>query len=196
MRTVSLLEHLVYAVGSSLAVGILGGFVLNAVGCLRPTGWATWFLLFVLSASSVAVRRDGASELPHWPRLAGFRLRHVVAFAVAASVATGAYALAVRDEGKQQQFKYTEFWMLPDGSGGLGLGVRSAEVQPQRFDLEISLDGRLLAVFRSLVITPGEVWTRRLPLSVGATPRRAVAKLYRLDDNRIYRQVSALVPGD
>jgi hypothetical protein len=195
IRAASLVEHLVYAVGTSLAVGIGGGFALNAVGSMTPAGWATWFLLFVVAASLIAARRGGVADLPSWPRPSGFRLRHAVALSLAASVATGAFALAIRDEAKQQQFKYTELWMLPDESGGLGLGVRSAEARPQRFDLEISLDGRPLAAFRSLEIAPGGAWTRQIPLAMLATPQRAVAKLYRLDDNRLYRQVSALVPG-
>src|ERR1700731_2109325 len=67
IRTHSLLEHLVYAVGTSLVVGISGGFILNAVGALTPAGWATWFFLFVVTASLVAARRGGASYLPSWP---------------------------------------------------------------------------------------------------------------------------------
>jgi len=196
LRCASLAEHIVYAVGASLAVGIGGGFVLNAAGAMTPAGWAAWYLVVVAAASLTAWRRGGASGLPAWTRPAGFHLRHAVVFALAASVATGAYALAVHDEAKQQQFKYTELWMLPDQRGGLDLGLRSAEARPQRFDLEISLGGRPLAAFRSIEIAPGETWTRKIPLAMPATPQMAVARLYRLDDNRvIYRHVSALVPG-
>jgi uncharacterized membrane protein len=36
VRTTSLTQHLIYAVGASLAAGIAGGFVLNAAGFLTP----------------------------------------------------------------------------------------------------------------------------------------------------------------
>lgn len=195
IRTHSLLEHFVYVVGTSLVAGIVGGFVLNAVGALTPAGWATWFLLFVATASLVAVRRGGAAGLPPWPRPVGFQRGHAVAFVLAALLAIGAYALAVRDEAKQQQFEYTELWMLPAESGGLGLGVRCSEAQPQRFDLEITLDGGSFAVFRSLAMAPGDVWTREIPVPMLATPQKAEARLYRVEDHRLYRRVSALIPG-
>jgi hypothetical protein len=196
IRTHSLLEHLVYAVGTSLVVGISGGFILNAVGALTPAGWATWFFLFVVTASLVAARRGGASYLPSWPRPAGFHLRHAVACALAASVATGAYVLAVRDEAKQQQYEYTEFSMLPSIDGGrLIVAVRSAEARTQRFDLEVTIDGHQLAAFRSLAMAPGDVWTREVPVPLLADPQKAEARLYRLEDERLYRQVTALVPG-
>jgi hypothetical protein len=196
MRTASLPEHLVYAVGTSLAVGIGGGFVLNAVGTLTPTGWAAWFMAVVAVASLVAVRRGDAPDLPAWQWPTGFGLRHLTAFALAASVATGAYALAVRDEAKQQQFKYTALWLLPDaGGGGLAVGIRSGEAALHQFDLEISVDGRPFAAFRSLTVAPGETWTRELPVPSVAAPQKAEARLYRLEDDRLYRHVSALVPG-
>ncbi|TIT85084.1 MAG: hypothetical protein E5W59_25895, partial [Mesorhizobium sp.] len=76
---------------------------------------------------------------------------------LAVLVASGAYALAVRDEAAHREFKYTEFWLLPwasAGSGRITVGIRSAETQPQRFDLEITLDGQPYAVFRSIAVAP------------------------------------------
>jgi hypothetical protein len=176
VKTTSLPEHLAYAVGASLAAGIAGGFALNAAGSLTPLGWAVWFWAVTVGALLVAAGRREAPDL---------------------LVATGAYALAIRDEASQQQFKYTEFWMVPRANGDparLAVGVRSVETQTQRFDLEITLDGRPFAVFRSLTIAPGESWAREIPVPVLATRQKAEARLYRPEDNRLYRSVSALVP--
>jgi hypothetical protein len=119
----------------------------------------------------------------------------VAVFALATLVTTGAYALAIHDEVSQQEFKYTEFWMLPSADGGrLAVGVRSAEAEEQRFDLEITLDGRTFAAFRSLTLAPGESWVREIPVPVLSTPQKAGARLYRPEDNRLYRSVSALLP--
>jgi uncharacterized membrane protein len=196
MRTTSALEHLIYAVGASLAAGVLGGFVLNVVRLFTPLGWAVWFLAVAAGASWIAARRRDAPDRPAMPWPTGLRLRHMTAFALAASLTTGAYALAVRDEARQQEFKYTEFWMLPlTDSGSLSVGIRSAEARTQQFDLEISVGGRPFAVMRSLAIAPGETWTRKVPVPSLATPQTAEARLYRSEDNRLYRSVSALVPG-
>jgi hypothetical protein len=196
VRTTSVSEHLVYAVGASLAAGIAGGFVLNAAGFLTPLGWALWFWTVTTAAALVAVCRD-APDRPAWPALPRLRLWQGAALTLAVLVATGAYALAVRDEPTFRQFKYTEFWMLPSPNGEPGLltvGIRSAETQPQRFDLEITLDGQPFAVFRSIAVAPGDTWAREIPVPVLATRQTAEARLYRPEDNRLYRSVSTLVP--
>jgi hypothetical protein len=198
VRTTSVSEHFAYAVGASLAVGIAGGFSLNAAGFLTPLGWAIWFWAVTAGAALVAAgRRDAPPELPAWPGPARVRLWQGTALALAVLVAIGAYAVAIRDEAAHREFKYTEFWMLPWANGDparLTVGVRSAETQPQRFDLEIILDGRPFAIFRSLTMQPGEAWAREIPVPVLATPQKAEARLYRPEDNRLYRSVSTLVP--
>lgn len=197
IKTTSLSEHLAYAVGASLAVGIAGGFVLNATGFLTPLGWAIWFSSITMAFALVAYNRSDVPDLPPWPGSVGIRFRQGAVIAVAVLVASGAYALAVRDDATFRQFSYTAFWILPSPSGGPGLltvGVRSAETETQHFDLEINLDGRLFALFRSLTIAPGDTWTRQIPVPLAASSQKFDARLYRLDDNRLYRSVSTLVP--
>lgn len=195
--TTSVSEHLAYTVGASLAVSIAGGFALNVAGFLTPLGWAIWFSAITISTALVADRRRDVPALPPWPGPVRVRFWQGATIALAVLLATGAYALAVRDEATYRQFSYTEFWMLPwaEGDGGrLIVGVRSAETQTQRFDLEIVMDGQLFAVFRSLTIAPGDTWTRQIPVPASAASRKAEARLYRPEDNRLYRSVSTLVP--
>ncbi|MER9236286.1 hypothetical protein NKI56_30310 [Mesorhizobium sp. M0622] len=197
VRTTSALEHFVYAVGASLAAGIAGGFALNAAGFLTPLGWAVWFWAVTAAAALVAAGRRDTPDLPAWPAPARVRLWQGAALMLALLVATGAYALAVRDEAAYREFKYTAFWLLPSAGGGSGritVGIRSAETQPQRFDLEITLDGQPFAVFRSIAVAPGDTWAREIPVPVLATRQTAEARLYRPEDNRLYRSVSTLVP--
>lgn len=196
VRTTCVSEHLVYAVGASLAAGIAGGFALNAAGFLTPLGWAVWFWTVTAAAALVAVRRD-APDRPAWPAPPRLRLWQGTALTLAVLVATGAYALAVRDEATYREFRYTEFWMLPSPNGEpdvLTVGIRSAETRPQRFDMEITLDGQPFAIFRSLTIAPGDTWAREVLVPVLATRQTAEARLYRPEDNRLYRSVSTLVP--
>ncbi|MBR0973075.1 hypothetical protein [Bradyrhizobium japonicum] len=197
IRTTSVSEHLAYAVGTSLAIGIAGGFALNTAGFLGPPGWAIWFCAITIGAALVADSRSDAPDLPPWPGPVRVRFWQGAAIVLALLLATGAYALAVRDETTYRQFSYTELWMLPpagDRPGRLTVGLRSAETQTHRFDVEITIDGRLSAVFRSLTIAPGETWARQIPVPVSATSQRAEARLYRPDDHRLYRSVSTLVP--
>jgi hypothetical protein len=197
VRTTSLSQHLVYAVGASLAAGIAGGFALNAAGFLTPLGWALWFWTVTAAAALVAAGRRDTPNPPAWPAPARLRLWQGTALTLAVLVAIGAYALAVRDEAAYRQFKYTEFWMLPSPSGEPGLltvGIRSAETRTQRFDVEITLDGQPFAIFRSLTIAPGDTWAREIPVPALATRQTAEARLYRPEDNRLYRSVSTLVP--
>jgi hypothetical protein len=196
IRTASVAEHLAYAVGASLAAGIAGGFALNAAGYLTPLGWTVWFCAVAAGGTLVAVGRRGAADLPAWPRPARIRLWQGAALTLALMVATGTYVLAVRDDGFAQ-FKYTEFWMLPRSHGDPGrlvVGIRSGENRTQQFDLEVTLDRQPFAVFRSLTIAPGDTWTREIAVPLLATQQKAEARLYRPDDNRLYRRASTLVP--
>jgi hypothetical protein len=196
--TTSIPEHVVYAVGASLAIGIAGGLALNIVDFLRPSGWAIWFWITTIGASLVTAMRGDDLHIS-WPRPTEIKLLHGVAFAHAATITTGAYALAIRDEASQQQFKYVALWMLPPanaGTGRLAVGVRNDETKTETFDLEITLNEQPLAVFRSLNLAPGETWTRDIAAPVSTTTRTAEARLYRPKDNRLYRRVSALVPGN
>lgn len=196
VKTASVPEHLAYAVGASLASGIAGGLVLNAMGFLTPLGWAIWFWAVTVGASLVAAGSRDAPALPPWPGSVGIRSRHVAAFALAMLVTTGAYALAIRDEAGVRQFHYTEFWMVPSATGDrLAVGVRNVETKTVRFDVEITLDGHPFAVFRSLAMAPGAMWTREIPMPAAATAQKAEAKLYRPEDNRLYRSASALIPA-
>jgi hypothetical protein len=196
VKTASVPEHLAYAVGASLASGIAGGLVLNAIGFLTPLGWAIWFWAITLGASLIAARGRETPTWAPWPESVRIRGRHVAAFALAMLVATGAYALAVRDEANQRQFYYTEFWMVPSATGDrLAVGVRNVETETVRFDVEITLDGHPFAVFRSLAVAPGAMWTRYIPMPAAAAAQKAEAKLYRPEGNRLYRSASALIPA-
>lgn len=197
VKTTSFAQHFVYAVGASLAACIAGGFALNAAGVLTPLGWALWFWAVTAAAALVAAVRRDTPDLPAWPAPARVRLWQGAVLMLAVLIANGAYALAVRDEAVHREFKYTEFWLLPSAGGEsrrITVGIRSAEAEPQQFDVEITLDGQPFAVFRSVAVVPGDTWTREIPVPALATRQMAEARLYRPADNRLYRSVSTLVP--
>ena len=164
---------------------------------MTPVGWATWFWTATIGASLVTVWRRETFDVPPSPRAMGFRPWHGATLALALLLATGAYAMAIRDETSQLQFRYVELWMLPPANVGLGrlsIGVHSVEAETQRFDLEITLDGRPFAIFRSVTLAPGDTWTKEIQVPVSASTQKAEAKLIRPHDHLLYRSVSALVP--
>ncbi len=205
----SLIEHVVYAIGASIAVCVISGFVLNVFSLLTPTGWAIWFAMVTGAAARIA-RYDEVTfpvvHLPHWQR------GHVVVLGCAALITGGAYLLALHDEANQREFIYTDFWMLPK-PGKLLIGVKSAELAPQRFDVEVTSKDHVIARWNAILVVPGHIWTKTVDLSPRSGYKtepspsgssvsdktdsgKIEAKLYRSSDHAIYRNVSAIIPGD
>jgi uncharacterized membrane protein len=191
-------EYIVYAVGASIAVCLAGGLVLNWVAWLTPVGWAVWLAAVTGSGTAIALYRHHAPE----PVFSAVRLPRLqrwqaTSLGVAALVTCGAYGLTVWDATHTKQFKYTEFWMLPGTAatpGQLLIGIKSAEAEPQRFAVEVKLDGQIIALWRSIEVAPGDTWTQILTVAIDpGHPQKAEARLY--DGNVLYRKVSAIVPG-
>jgi hypothetical protein len=200
VRAASPAAHCTYAVGASIGVCLIGGLALNLVGRLTPFGWAGWFTVVTLALSWFACRRGADRNLAFpVPSLHGFHFVHAAAIGGALLVGCGAYAVAVRGEARQQQFRYTEFWMVhaaPDAPDHLLIGIKSAEPAPQLFDVDVTLDGRAAGMWRSVEVKPGSTWVASLNVAPGAGKlRKAEASLYRPGDNDIYRRVSAVLPG-
>jgi hypothetical protein len=193
-------EHAVYCGGASIAICIAGGFLLNWVGFLAPSGWACW-LAGVTSASIAVTGIRGSAGVTtfRWQPVLDCRLWHVVVFAIAVALTGAAYALDVRDEASQREFKYTEFWMLPvpSASGKLLVGVKSAEDQIKHFDVEIRLDGATVALLQHIELHPAAMWTHTIDLpSVSNHALKAEAFLYDAPHESLYRKVSLVVPAN
>ncbi|MBV9828389.1 MAG: hypothetical protein JO001_22385 [Alphaproteobacteria bacterium] len=194
----TLAEHAVYSAGASIAVCIAGGFLLNWLGCLSPSGWAGW--LASVTAASVAVswlRGHDDVAARRWRPTPYCRTWHVVVFATAIAITGAAYALDVRDEAHHRQFKYTEFWMLPMPSapGTLVVGISSAEDQAKQFDVEVRLDGATVALLQHIELHPAETWTHPIDLPSDANHAlKAEAFLYDAPNESIYRKVSLVMP--
>lgn len=197
---IPLLEYLVYAAGASIAICLAGGFLLNWIGYLTPLGWAAWLAVATGTATMVALyRRRAPFETVSIVPLGNIRNWHLLVLCLAAIIGYQAYALAVRDEAQQREFKYTDFWMLPGdaaSSGGVLIGVKSAETALRNFDIEVRFDGQPVALWRSVSIAPGAVWTRIVTVvPQSELPHKAEAFLYDSTSNSLYRKVSAVIPG-
>ena len=189
-------ERYVLAVGLSIVVTILGGFFLAGADLLTPLGWAAWLSGFAVTASLItAIRGDTAPALWQQPAIA---LRHWILFGAAVIVTVGTYMLAVdRSEHGYQPFRFTDFWMVPESparSGAFTIGVKNAELTAHDFDIEVTLDGHMMAVWRDMRVDPAQTLTREIMLPT--TGRKAEARLYKSNDpSLVYRKVSAAI-GD
>jgi uncharacterized membrane protein len=189
---ISLLEHTAYAVGVSIAICVAGGFVLYSISLLTPIGWAVWLVLVTGTALLVGARRRYEWPIPT-VKLSSLRREHAIIISVASLITVGAYRLSIHDEANQREFKYTEFWILPNLKvpGKLLVGIKSGEADTQHFDVEVTSDGSVIALWRSIEIGPENTWTHEVKVDPGAY--KAEAKLYRPIDHTLYRKVSTFV---
>ena len=195
----SAVDQCVLAAGSSIALAVVGGFVLDALHMLNPFGWAAWCASVVVMMSGVAIVRGLHLEervpVAQW----NIRLRHVVVLGVAALMIGGALILSARDEAKYRQFKYTELWMSAkeQAAGEIIIGVTSAEADPRIFDIEVTLGGRSVATWRSLRLEPGQTLIRQfVPPSTFGRAEKAEAWLVNSNNRRqVYRKVSLWIDG-
>lgn len=201
LRMRSLLELGVFTVGLSLALSILGGFLLNGAGALTPVGWAVWLTAATLALSGIAAIRN---QPPWWadgglPRPSGLGRRQYGIWAAAALAVGAAFLLAVHDDLGQGAFQRTDFWILPEDTAlpaRVTLGIHNAETEAQEFEVDMMSGGRLVAAWRSLRLEPGETTTWTAPLPPDAGSRRVEAWLFKAGNRgRIHRKVWLALDG-
>ena len=191
VHTAGLLEHSVFAVGASIAVCVGGGFLLNTVSMLNPVGWAIWLIAVNGVAAVIALRQPYQPfVLPTLPRI---RAWHALAFCAAVGVTAGSYGLAAYEINRYHEFKYTEFWLVPEPiPGELVIGVQNNQSEPEKYDVDVIADKTMIGVWRSIDLAPGKKWVHQI--TVGLNQKRVEANLYRTRDHALYRKVSALTP--
>ena len=192
-----------FITGLSMAATIAAGFLLQAAGALNPIGWAKVLLAMTVVPLLISMRlsperQDAAQSATNldakfaWPSSRPGRLR-LAAVAAALAVLGAAGAVASHGVTAYREFKYTELWVVPDISGGNSsffAGFRNMEGDTIRYDLELLIDGKLLAKWNAIALSDGEEWVKQstVPYSLKSS-LRAEARLFRQDDpTRLYRQ--------
>jgi hypothetical protein len=211
------LERVVVMTGLALAVPVLGGLLLYAVGVpLHRPGWLGLLAGVTLGADAAlfARRRAAAAGRAHrpvtrvqtvpsglaapgepqagpgGPRPAWRVSRgHVAVFAVAVLVAAGAVGVAAAGAARQPQPGFTQLWLSPQpqGAGTLSLGVTNDQGRTTSYRLVLRRDGRVIDTW-DLTLGEGRTWQRLVPF----TGKQVLAAgLYRLPDlTHRYRYVS------
>jgi len=195
-RALGIPERLVFSIGLSLAVAVLGGLVLNGTAWgLRVESWAAWLCATTCLASVVAIRqRRRNPPLPLTRVGLGLSGRQSLLLGLAAVVVVAAIGLARTPAPQHSVQGYTLLWILPSDDGNpntVRLGVDCMELAPTSFRLEVKWDGRIAQEWSSIMLKPGEKWENRIVLPADFGNGTVEAALYRLDDRQsVYRRVS------
>jgi uncharacterized membrane protein len=183
----------VFAIGLSIVVTVFAGLALHSLGAMNSVGWAFALCVITVVASWVACFRSSpivADKARYWPRL---RRRQALMLICAAVIAAGAVVLAQQGALARREFAYTEFWMVPTPQvgGSVTIGFKNAEEQPSSYDVEVMLDDKVVAVWRSIPLQTGHSWTTELAIPLGHSgAKRAEAWLFKNGDRGlIYRRV-------
>jgi hypothetical protein len=173
-------------VGISMAVTLLGGFVLDWLGGLTPLGWAAW--LGGASVLAAATARHGGTCLR--PALPTFAVRHVLMLAATCGVLVLTVLSTIRSTELFRPFPYTNFWMLPQGAAidAYLIGIKNGEGRPETYAVRLMVDHRMAGEWQDLVLAPGQ-W---LAFPVTVPPGMpAQAWLFRAEQPQvIYRTVT------
>jgi hypothetical protein len=180
--------------GLSMAVCVLGGLLLNAVGVLTTLGW--FVLLSAISLAGTLVMPHPHAPISRPSSGLAFRPRHGVLAAATLAAMTVTLSLSLRKPTDFHPFAYTDLWMLPvqPGSTGYQVGIRNEERRPEVVTLRLTVDGTLVGVWRDIAVAPGETVLKSIALPEG---RKAEAMLLRAGPENtveLLRKVSASLP--
>jgi uncharacterized membrane protein len=198
LRSLGDAERLLFSVGLSLTIAVIGGLALNALpGGLQPGWWVALLVGTTVLACAIAlVRRHDSTAWPSFT--AAFRgadrfFSGSVLLVAAALVAVTAVLLAADAAATPPSAGVTQLWMLPSDAADqstVGLGVRNLEHETMRYRLVITVNGKVADDWPAIDLAPGETWQITRQVRVADTGN-AVALLYRADDPAtVYRRVA------
>jgi uncharacterized membrane protein len=187
-------ERTVFAAGLSMTVTIMCGMVLHCMSAMTSIGWAASLHGITIAACVIAHLRSPSTMAAPWNwsrcRVGGSQFASV-GFALALTLA--AVDLARQGALAHREYSFTEFWMVPATANNqdlLTIGLESFEKAPASYDIEVTIDGVIFDLWRSIALAPGERWTADLSVDLSASPpKRVQALLYKDGSGGVYRKV-------
>jgi hypothetical protein len=179
VRRLDFAQAAAVGIAAATAALVAGGLLLSALGALDTLGW-TLVALFAVVLAAVAVVHDPRRVVPTVLAVAAFGL---VVGAVALSRAS-----AIDHE---RNTRFTQLWMVErPARDRVEVGVRNEERERTSYWLRVYAPaslGRPPYVDLTIVLAPGQTWSRELALPRTARPERMNAELQRLGVTRSYR---------
>jgi len=185
-------ERQVFIIGLSMAVTVLGGLLLALGSWLTTRGWLLWFGVVTLGGALFTFVRGSAAPV-RWP-FPRIQVRHFALCGAIAGVVVLTLQNAARNHDAYLPFRYTDFWMLPDGQASnlYTIGVKNGERIDEHFTVRITVDSAIVGDWQ-ITVPADQTITQTLALPAG---RKAVAWLLRgKDQGEVYRSVSASLHG-
>jgi uncharacterized membrane protein len=199
-RALGVPEYLVFSLGLSLVIIILGGLVLNLTPFgLRASSWSVLLGCVTLCACSIALaRRQGQRvSIQGWLKFGKteLSLRHWVLLGLAVTVICGAVIVSIIGAERQSFPGFTQLWILPAGGAeknAVHIGVNNLESSVMEYSLDVNVDGEVVKVWPAITLQPNEKWEVTLLLSQtsNAGTVKVEAMLYRRDaPTTVFRHV-------
>jgi uncharacterized membrane protein len=204
-------ERIALSLGLSLALGVVGGVVLNWTPWgLRAGSWIVllggitvgacfYALAHPRAASPVDEGQAGVVARRALPSFGGGSparlVRDGVLLALAAGITVAAGWVAI-DGARVRREGFSQLWMLPlEGDRSVQVGLRSEELASTEYTLRLVADGSAVLRTERLRLEPGDRWEATVPMTASGPVSQVEAQLYRADDpTRPYRRV-LLRPG-
>ena len=198
-ETLDIPRRLVFILGISLVIVVIGGLILN----LTPFGlsagsWAVYLSGITLGACIVALlRRQRGSIIVSSLRVEdiGFTFRQGLMLGLAALIVLGAFAVSIIGAKQQPTAGYTELSIQSangaNTNNAVSLTVSNNESTTMEYRLAVSVNGKLVQAWTSIDLNPNQNWTTTLVLPQSYTGSAKVeADLYQANTpTKIYRHV-------
>ena len=189
-------ERLLFGLGGSLTVAVLGTLLLQQLGwSLQSTSWLTLFLVVSgLGAIGTWLTRHPAPPTLGEPRQVGLGLAQLALLGLAVVIAGAAFTTA-RSVAPMQSFQgYTMLWLAPNADANphhIQLGIDSKEFAPTQYKLQVKVNDQLAQEWSQLDLAPNQQWLASVEVpAADAAHSNVEALLYRLDaPETVYRHV-------
>ncbi len=207
-RSLGAVECLVFSLGLSLVIVVLGGLVLNWTPFgLRASSWSVLLGSITLGACAVALARRRGQSIPDERdksalygllgiKGVGLTFRQGLLLGLAVVIICGAIAVSNIGAAQQPYPGFTQLWILPAGGANpknsVHLGVSNMESTALEYRLAVNVDGKVVNVWPSIHLKPNEKWetTLVLPQTAHGGAVRVDALLYHTNAPKtIYRHV-------
>jgi hypothetical protein len=185
------IERVAVATGLVLAVPVIGGLALQAVGVpLHRTAWTGLFAAVTLMGDATLMRqcRRTPSIVGMRPTKWPFSIWQIVDYSLAIMIAVGAVGLADAGASIQHYPGFTELWLSP-GTGGdvnASLGVSNHQGGTERYRL-VLIHGKKISATWNITLPNDKTWQRIISLG---NREISIANLYLMPNLTLpYRHV-------
>jgi uncharacterized membrane protein len=195
-------ERLLFSVGLSVVVVVLGGLLLN----LLPDGLQseTWAILLgviiIVGCAWISRRRYRALPAEEQTSRWAVTAWQLCLGALIVLGMEGSFVFTAYGATNQPHPGFTQLWVLPGTIGSSGdtvrFGIKSMESVSMSYNLTVIENGTIIHQDNSITLNPNQVWESSVTFPAPSTKLRIKVFLYRTQDpNTIYRSVLLWLGG-